>query len=116
RVHGWQPRAAGRGVQDVVARALAEVAGAPVTLVAAGRTDSGVHATMQVAHFDTANARPESAWVRGANTLLPPSIGVRWALPVGEEFHARYSATGRHYTYLLLDSPVRPALLHSRVG
>ncbi len=114
--HGWQSQADGLGVQDVLSRALAEIAGAPVTLVAAGRTDSGVHATMQVAHFDATHTRPESAWVRGANTLLPPSIGVRWALPVADEFHARYSATGRHYTYLLLDSPVRPALLHSRVG
>ncbi len=114
--HGWQSQADGLGVQDVLSRALAEIAGAPVSLVAAGRTDSGVHATMQVAHFDATQARPESAWVRGANTLLPPSIGVRWALPVADGFHARYSATGRHYTYLLLDSPVRPALLHSRVG
>ena len=110
--HGWQSQADGLGVQDVLARALAEIGGAPVTLVAAGRTDSGVHATMQVAHFDAVHARPESAWVRGANTLLPPSIRVRWALPVADEFHARDGATGRHYTYLLLDSPVRPALLH----
>jgi tRNA pseudouridine38-40 synthase len=69
-----------------------------------------------VAHFDTEAARPESAWVRGTNALLPEAIAVRWALPLPEPFHARFSATGRRYTYLLLDRPVRPALCAGRVG
>jgi tRNA pseudouridine38-40 synthase len=114
--HGWQSQADGLGVQDALSRALAAIAGAPVTTVAAGRTDSGVHATMQVVHFDTDASRPESAWVRGVNSSLPPSIGVRWALAVDDAFHARFSASGRHYAYLLLNAPVRPALLQSRVG
>src|SRR5215831_6066646 len=114
--HGWQSQADGRGVQDALERALSAVADAPVGAVAAGRTDAGVHATLQVAHFDTASVRPEEAWVRGVNALLPDAIAVRWALPVSSEFHARFAATGRHYTYLLLDRPVRPALLRSRVG
>jgi len=114
--HGWQSQADGRGVQDALERALTAVAGAPVAAVAAGRTDAGVHATLQVAHFDSAADRPESAWVRGVNALLPGSIAVRWALPVADEFHARFSATGRHYAYLLCNRPVRPALLRSRVG
>ena len=114
--HGWQSQADGSGVQDALERALAAIAGAGIRTIAAGRTDAGVHATIQVAHFDTEATRPDTAWVRGANALLPPSIAVRWALPIGGEFHARYSATGRSYTYLLLDRPVRPALLSGKVG
>ena len=114
--HGWQSQADGRGVQDALERALTAVAGSPVAVVAAGRTDAGVHATLQVAHFDSAADRPESAWVRGVNALLPGSIAVRWALPVADEFHARFSATGRHYAYLLCNRSVRPALLRARVG
>ena len=114
--HGWQSQADGRGVQDALERALGEIAGTPVRAVAAGRTDAGVHATVQIAHFDTDASRPDSAWLRGVNTLLPASIAVRWALPVDAEFHARFVATGRHYTYLLLARPVRPALLAGKVG
>lgn len=114
--HGWQSQADGSGVQDALERALATVAGAPVRTVAAGRTDAGVHATAQVVHFDTEAARPETAWLRGVNARLPASVAVRWALRVAEEFHARFAATGRGYTYLLLDRPVRPALCAGRVG
>lgn len=114
--HGWQAQADGGGVQDALERALSEIAGTRTSTVAAGRTDAGAHATVQVAHFDTDAVRPDAAWVRGANAHLPETIAVRWALPIGPEFHARFAATGRHYTYLLLDRPVRPALLNGRVG
>jgi tRNA pseudouridine38-40 synthase len=114
--NGWQSQADGRGIQDVVEHALGSIAGEEVRAVAAGRTDAGVHATIQVVHFDTDANRPDTAWVRGVNALLPVSIAVRWALPVSSEFHARFVATGRHYTYLLLDRPIRPALLSGRVG
>jgi tRNA pseudouridine38-40 synthase len=114
--HGWQSQADGGGVQDALQRALGAVAGAQVGVVAAGRTDAGAHATSQVVHFDTDAVRLETAWVRGANAHLPETIAVRWAMPVEPEFHARFAATGRHYTYLLLDRPVRPALLNGKVG
>lgn len=114
--HGWQTQPDGSGVQDALERALTAIADAPVRAVAAGRTDAGVHAAIQVAHFDTDARRAETAWVRGVNALLPPSIAVRWALEVPAEFHARFGATGRHYAYLLLDRPVRPALLAGRIG
>ena len=114
--HGWQSQADGSGVQNALERALSEIADERVAVIAAGRTDTGAHATLQVAHFDIGVRRPENAWVRGVNALLPDAIAVQWAMPVAEEFHARFSATGRHYTYLLLDRPVRPALLNGRAG
>jgi tRNA pseudouridine38-40 synthase len=113
---GWQSQRDGRGVQDALERALAAIAAKRVGTIAAGRTDAGVHATMQVVHFDTDAQRPTTAWVRGVNSHLPADVAVLWAQPVGEEFHARYAALGRHYTYLLANRPVRPALLAGRVG
>jgi len=114
--HGWQSQPSGNTVQDQLERALASVAGAQIRLSAAGRTDTGVHATAQVAHFETAALRPVSAWVRGVNALLPHAVAVQWALPVAEDFHARYSAVSRTYRYFLYNHPVRPALLHGKVG
>jgi len=116
RFCGWQTQPAGCAVQDVIERALAEIAGEPVATVCAGRTDAGVHALAQVVHFDTGVHRPESAWVRGVNTLLPPACAVNWSQPVADDFHARYSARARHYRYLLLNHPVRPAADQARVG
>jgi tRNA pseudouridine38-40 synthase len=114
--HGWQSQADGNSVQDALERAVSTIAGTRVATIAAGRTDSGVHASLQVVHFDAAAPRPETAWVRGVNALLPRTVAVRWAVDVANDFHARFAASGRHYTYLLLNHPVRPALLQSRVG
>ncbi len=116
RFHGWQSQPSGETVQDHLERALASIAGEPVRLAAAGRTDAGVHALAQVAHFDTAAVRPESAWVRGVNALLAQAVAVQWAVPVADDFHARYSAVSRTYRYVLYNHPVRPALHHGRVG
>ena len=113
---GWQSQPDGCGVQDALERALAGICGQRVRVTAAGRTDSGVHASAQVAHFDTTVARPLTAWVRGTNTALPTGAAVLWAHPVATDFHARFSATGRTYTYLMLDRPSRPGLSHGRVG
>lgn len=113
---GFQSQADGCGVQDALERAAGAVAGSPVTVIAAGRTDAGVHATAQVAHFDTQASRPASAWVRGVNAHLPPAIAVLWARPVTERFHARFAATLRYYTYVLLNRPQRPGLCAGRVG
>jgi tRNA pseudouridine38-40 synthase len=103
-------------VQDALEAALAGIAGAPVAVTAAGRTDRGVHARAQVVHFDTGARRPESAWVRGVNALLPDSVAVLWSKEVPEDFHARYSAVSRSYRYRLLNRPQRPALEATRVG
>jgi tRNA pseudouridine38-40 synthase len=116
RFCGWQTQPSACAVQDVLEQALAEIAGEPVDTVAAGRTDTGVHALQQVVHFDTAAERPVTAWVRGVNSLLPPAVSVLWAQPVAEDFHARFSAQGRRYRYLLLNRPVRPGLMAARAG
>jgi tRNA pseudouridine38-40 synthase len=116
RFLGWQTQPGGGAVQDALEPALAAIAGAPVGVTAAGRTDRGVHARLQVVHFDTDAARPTSAWVRGANALLPDAVAVLWSREVDAEFHARYSAVSRTYRYELLNRAVRPALAASHVG
>ena len=113
---GWQSQPDGRGVQDALERALAAIADAPVRTIATGRTDAGVHATMQIVHFDAGVARPDTAWVRGVNAHLPGDVAVLWMRPVAPDFHARNAAEARRYTYVLANRPVRPALLAGRVG
>lgn len=115
-LHGWQSQPDGNTVQDALQRALAAIADERIGVFAAGRTDAGVHATSQVVHFDTIAERPDTAWVRGVNANLPPGIAVQWARRVDPDFHARFAARARHYTYLLACGPVRPALLAGRVG
>jgi tRNA pseudouridine38-40 synthase len=115
-LEGWQSQPSGNTVQDHLERALSEIGGQRIALTAAGRTDAGVHASAQVAHFETNVARPESAWVRGANSLLPSGIAIQWAAPVADDFHARYSAVSRTYLYVLYNHAVRPALLAGHVG
>lgn len=113
---GWQSQPGGGGVQDHLQQAIAQVAGHAVGLHAAGRTDAGVHALSQVAHFDTSAERPSSAWVRGVNAFLPAGVRVLWAREVGIDFHARFSARGRSYQYLLINRTVAPAIWQGRAG
>jgi tRNA pseudouridine38-40 synthase len=86
---GWQSQTDRATVQGALQAALSQIAGDTIAVTAAGRTDAGVHATEQVVHFETQAYRPLTAWVRGANALLPASVAVRWAHEVPEEFHAR---------------------------
>jgi tRNA pseudouridine38-40 synthase len=113
---GWQSQADGKTVQDTLQHALSQIAGEPASVIAAGRTDTGVHALEQVVHFDTQVERPLTAWVRGVNALLPDSIAVRWAHPVPDEFHARFSAHARSYRYLLINRATRSAIHAGKVG
>jgi tRNA pseudouridine38-40 synthase len=103
-------------VQDALEEALAAIAGAPVSVTCAGRTDRGVHAKGQVVHFDTAASRPSSAWVRGVNAHLPDAVAILWSAEVDPAFHARYSAVSRTYRYELLNRPVRPAIAARYAG
>lgn len=98
-------------VQGHLEKALSRIACEDITLVCAGRTDSGVHATHQIVHFDTLSDRPMKAWVRGTRAHMPKEISVLWAQEVELGFHARFSATARTYRYLLSDASVRPALM-----
>jgi len=113
---GWQSQPGGNTVQDVLEGALSAVAGMPVPVICAGRTDAGVHATAQVVHFDVSVDRPVTAWVRGANANLPAAVAVRWAIPVVDEFHARFAARARSYRYILLNRSERPGLMAGKVG
>jgi len=108
---GWQSQRGTRTVQDCVELALGRVANHPVRVVSAGRTDTGVHATGQVVHFDTDSVRPEHSWVRGANSNLPADVRILWARPVAESFHARFGAVERAYRYVIFTSSTRPAVL-----
>lgn len=114
RFSGWQRQDKARSVQAVVEDALSKVANEPLQVTVAGRTDAGVHAAGQVIHFDTGATRSDYSWVRGANSNLPSDVAVLWAGPVEDGFHARYSATGRHYHYIILNRPARPTYLAQR--
>jgi len=107
---GWQSQPGGNTVQDRLELALTSFADRPVRTLCAGRTDAGVHALNQVVHIDADVEREPFSWVRGTNRYLPADIAVQWCQPVSGDFHARYSAEGRRYAYLLLESPVRPAI------
>ena len=111
---GWQRQKTGLGVQQRLEEALSLVANERVEVVCAGRTDTGVHATGQVVHFDTDSERSERGWLLGANTNLPEDISVSWVKPVDQDFHARFSAVGRSYRYLILNRLQRSALHRSR--
>ncbi len=113
---GWQSQPSLCGVQDHLQRALSLMACHEVKVVAAGRTDTGVHALSQIVHFDTETERPDSAWVRGVNARLPPAVRVIWAQRVSEEFHARFSAFARRYQYLLYNHAVAPAVMAQQSG
>ena len=110
--NGWQQLGPGGGpsVQASLQEALSSVAAVPVQVTCAGRTDAGVHGECQVVHFDTDAVRQARGWTLGTSTRLPPSIAVRWCVPVADDFHARFSARARRYRYRLLNRSVRPAL------
>jgi len=116
RFLGWQTQPGGGTVQDALEAALSAIADAPVGVTCAGRTDRGVHARAQVVHFDTDAERPDSAWVRGVNAMLPEAMAVLWSQNVSPDFHARYAARSRTYRYVLVNRPVRPALAARYAG
>ena len=113
---GWQSQEHSASIQDAVQAALSFVAGEPVTAICAGRTDSGVHATGQVIHFDTAALRTPRAWVLGTNTRLSPAIALQWAGEVTVGFHARHRAIRRIYRYCILNRSARSALQRTRAA
>lgn len=114
--HGFQTQPNGvKTVQQALERALSKVADENITLVCAGRTDAGVHATHQVIHFDTLAKRLPKAWVMGTRPHLPDAVSVKWAQDVTPQFHARFSALNRTYRYLISDAKTSSALLHDQI-
>lgn len=113
---GWQSQLSRQTLQDQVEKALSQLAAQPVSTLCCGRTDAGVHALMQVVHFDTDSIRREVSWVRGTNALLPRDISIEWAREVPASFHCRANALSRRYAYVLYESPVRPSIDAGRVG
>ena len=112
--NGWQRQKNGIGIQQRLEEALSVVADESIEVHCAGRTDTGVHASGQVVHFDTSAERSDRGWLLGANTNLPPDISVGWATRVSDEFHARFSATARSYRYQILNRLQRSALHRHR--
>ena len=110
---GWQRQQDCLGVQNHLEQALAKIACVPIEVFCAGRTDRGVHALGQVVHFESPVIRPDSAWVHGVNSHLPPDIRVLWQRTVSEDFHARFSAVARRYRYALVNRKVRSGVFHN---
>lgn len=114
--HGFQKQSSTpHTVQAHLEKAISFVANSDTCLVCAGRTDTGVHATLQWVHFDVQVTRPIKAWVEGVNTKLPDGIRIQQAVEVPLAFHARFSALSRTYQYALVQGRVRPAILAANV-
>lgn len=107
---GWQRQSHAPSVQQSVEKALSVVANQAVTVICAGRTDSGVHALCQVVHFDTSAERSDRQWMLGINSNLPDAVRVIWIREVDDSFHARFGAHSRSYQYRIVNRWVRPAI------
>jgi len=115
--HGWQRQKhhPEPTIQAALEDALSRVANEPISVTCAGRTDSGVHASTQVVHFDTHATRRPHNWMMGVNTYLPDGIALRWVSDVDESFHARFSATNRRYRYLIFNKEIKQGLMHDQL-
>jgi len=113
---GWQIQRQEPTVQGCLEAALSRVANQQVRAICCGRTDTGVHALGQVAHFDSDAERAEREWILGLNSHLPAGVSVLWIRPVDDSFHARFSAFSRTYRYLVLNRWIRPALESRRMS
>jgi len=112
---GWQRQSHSPSVQQAVEEALSFVANEPIVVACAGRTDTGVHATNQIIHFDTKAQRAPENWIKGCNSRLPEGVRLHWASAVSGHFHARFSALSRTYRYIISNEPVQPALFRGLV-
>ncbi|MFK5914875.1 MAG: tRNA pseudouridine(38-40) synthase TruA [Woeseiaceae bacterium] len=113
---GWQFQDHSPSVQEVVEKALSKVANHFIRVVCAGRTDTGVHATEQIIHFDTEVSRESYQWVKGVNANLPDSVTILWAQEISDEFHARFKAFRRAYRYVIFSRNTRPSYLNGLVS
>jgi len=114
--HGFQAQRGVATVQETLETALSEIAGESIRVTAAGRTDTGVHATQQVVSFATRATRPCEAWRRGANSLMGGAVAATWARRAEDGFNARFDAVARRYVYIFHESETAPALLRGKVA
>ncbi|MFW2176290.1 MULTISPECIES: tRNA pseudouridine(38-40) synthase TruA [unclassified Moraxella] len=112
---GWQRQQEVDSIQQRLESVFSTIANEPIEIIAAGRTDAGVHASNMIAHFTTTAHREPYNWLRASNSLLPPDIAVRWIVPTPSDFHARFKAIARRYRYVTLNQPYRPAILNGQV-
>jgi len=113
---GWQAQKhAVRTVQTEVETSLSRVANEPISVITAGRTDAGVHATHQVIHFDSDAQRDEFAWCRGTNRFLPKDVRLLWVCEISSDFHARFSALNRSYRFIIHNQSIQSALFRRHV-
>ena len=110
RYHGWQIQDRDTTVQQVLENALATMIGAPTKVIGSGRTDAGVHALGQCAHFSSRTTIGPEAFRNGLNSLLPDDIVIRECRRVAPAFHARYDALSKHYRYQLRNHPLPSAI------
>lgn len=110
--HGWQAQKVPpvRSVESVLVKAIEQIANHSINLMCAGRTDAGVHARNQIVNFITTSARTDDSWIRGINTHLPKDCGVNAVYRAPFDFHARYSAQGRFYQYVICNKPYRSVM------
>lgn len=104
---GWQKQTSFISIQEEIESALSKVANSTIAIVGSGRTDTGVHASGQVGHFDTEIKRDNIQWLNGANRFLPKDINLSFVTNVSDKFHARFSAIKRHYRYIIYNSNIR---------
>ena len=108
---GWQAQKQQvRTVQETVESALSKVANVKTTIITAGRTDAGVHATHQIIHFNSDAQRTNFSWCRGCNRFLPADVRILWVQEVNSEFHARFSALSRSYRFIIYNQSIQSAL------
>ena len=113
--YGWQRQKNAVSVQAVVEAAVSKVANESIRIIAAGRTDTGVHSIGQIVHFDTNSERTRFEWTRGVNRYLPDDVSLVWTHSVSDAFHARFGAKKRAYRYILLNREISPSYLHGLV-
>lgn len=113
---GWQRQKHASSIQQPIEEAIGYVANHKVQLICAGRTDAGVHAIEQVAHFESTAKRDNRSWLLGSNCQLPRDIRIKWIVPVENDFHARFSAFARSYRYIIMNTAIPSALFHNRAA
>lgn len=112
--HGWQVQENAHTVQEELERAVLKITGENARVTGAGRTDAGVHAFGQVAHFDTSSKISAEKFAAALNSILPPEVSVVFSQEAPADFHARFSASGKTYEYRILNRQTRSPILAKR--